>query len=198
MTLPPPADARKGERTRAAILEAAARRFRTDGFDGTTLAGVAEELGITRSAVLHHFTSKAALLEELVRPFLAGMDAVLDKTEAAGPFTVASRRRLVVEIVDVCADCRDAVVLLTRDASVHAHLPADLQLSDRLVRWVGLTQTANSDHPYALVRSLGAVGAVARVLAAPDDQVDTDDPITRALLVQVALSVLKVPLPHVE
>ena len=55
LTLPPPTEARKGERTRAAILATAARSFRVDGFEGTTLAGIAEQLGITRSAVLHHW-----------------------------------------------------------------------------------------------------------------------------------------------
>ncbi len=195
MTLPPPTEARKGERTRAAILTAAARTFRDEGFEGTTLAGVAEQLGITRSAVLHHFSSKAALLEETVRPFFDGLDAVLDGAAAAGPFTVASRKRFVVELVDVCAEHRDAVVLLTRDVSVQSHLPPNLQMADRLLRFVAMTQAANAGNPYALTRSMAMVGAVARALAAPDDQIDTDDPVTRALLVQIALAVLKVPLP---
>jgi AcrR family transcriptional regulator len=195
LTAPPPTEARKGERTRAAILETAARSFRNEGFEGTTLAGVAEELGITRSAVLHHFTSKAALLEEVCRPFFVGLDAVLDQTADAGPFTVASRKRFVVELVDLCAAHRDAVVLLATDLSVHAHLPPDLQMSDRLLRWVPMTQAANAGHPHALTRSLAMVGAVSRALSAADDQVDTDDPATRQLLVQIALAVLKVPLP---
>ena len=195
MTLPPPTEARKGERTRAAILATAARSFRVDGFEGTTLAGIAEQLGLTRSAVLHHFSSKAALLADVVRPFIEGMDAVLDAAAAAGPFTVASRKRFVVELVDLCAEQRDAVVLLTRDVSVQAHLPADLQMADRLVRFVAMTQEANAGNPYSLTRSLAMVGGVARALAAPDEQVDTDDPVTRAMLVQIAIAVLKVPLP---
>jgi AcrR family transcriptional regulator len=194
VTTPPPSDARKGARTRAAILEAAARSFRHDGFDTTTLAGVAKQLGITRSAVLHHFTSKASLLEEVVRPFVAGLDRVLEEAADAGPFTIASRRRFVVALVDLCAEHRDAVVLVTRDLGVHAHLPAELQLTDRLARWVAMTHLANAEHPRAVARSLAALGAAVRPLAAPDEIVDTDDPAMRAMLVNAAIAVLKTPL----
>ena len=195
MTLPPPTEARKGERTRAAILEAAARSFRADGFDATTLAGVADQLGITRSAVLHHFTSKAALLEEIVRPFFDAMDAVLDDVEAAGPFTAPSRRRFVIELVDLAAVHRNAVVVLTRDISVHPNLPDELQLTERVQRFVAITTQANGEHPHAIARSLAAIGAVMRPLAAPDELVDLDDPATRAMLVNAVMAVLKLPLP---
>ena len=195
VTLPPPAEERKGVRTRAAILHAAARRFRRDGFDATTLADIAEDLGITRSAVLHHFTSKAALLEEIVRPFMDKLDEVLDATADAGPFTPSSRRRFVVELVDFLADNQDATALLTRDITVHAHLPADLQLFDRAVRFMAITQQANDHHPLAAVRSLAALGTVARPLAAEDGVIDFADPAARALLVELAMAVLKTPLP---
>jgi AcrR family transcriptional regulator len=195
LTLPPPTEARKGERTRAAILDAAARSFRSEGFDGTTLAGVAEQLGITRSAVLHHFSSKAALLEEVVRPFFEALDEIFALRAEGGPFTGARRRRVVTDLVDVCADNRDALVLLNRDVSVHQHLPPELQLADRVQRWVEVTQVDFASQPQAVARALAAVGAVSRPLAAPDELVDTDDPATRAMLVQSALAVLKMPLP---
>ena len=195
MTLPPPTEARKGERTRAAILDAAARSFRADGFDATTLAGVADQLGITRSAVLHHFTSKAALLEEIVQPFFSALDTILDQVEAAGPFTAPSRRRFVIELVDIVAVHRDAVVVLTRDISVHPNLPEELQLAHRVQRFVAITTQANGDHPHALARSLAAIGAVMRPLAAPDEFVDMEDPATRAMLVSAVMAVLKLPLP---
>jgi AcrR family transcriptional regulator len=189
-----PAEERKGERTRAAILQAAARRFRRDGFDGTTLADIADDLGITRSAVLHHFSSKAALLEEIVRPFIEKLDEVLDATAVAGPFTPASRRRFVVDLVDFLVDHHDVAALLTRDITVHPHLPEELQIRDRALRFMEITQQANDHHPLAAVRSLAALGTVARPLAA-DDVVDFDDPATRTLLVDLAMSVLKTPLP---
>jgi AcrR family transcriptional regulator len=192
---PPPTEERKGERTRAAILEAAAGSFRQNGFEATTLAGIADQLGITRSAVLHHFRSKDSLLQEVVRPFMDGLDRVLDDAAAAGKFSAPSRRRFVIAIVDLVAAHRNAIVLLTRDISVHSHLPEELQLANRIHRFVGITTEANEDHPHALARSLAAIGSVMRPVGASDDLVDLDDPATRAFLVSAAMAVLKVPLP---
>ena len=191
----PPGEERKGERTRAAVLAAAARRFRWNGFDATTLSDIADDLSITRSAVLHHFSSKANLLEEIVRPFMEKLDEVLDAAAAAGPFNLASRRKLVVDLVDFMSAHRDVTALLTRDITVHAHLPPELQLRDRMLRFMRITQDANDAHPQATTRALAAIGAVARPIAAEDDVVDLTDPVTRALLVQVVMAVLKTPLP---
>ena len=51
------------EATRAALLEAATRRFATLGFAGTSLEDVAADIRATRGAVYHHFSSKKALFE---------------------------------------------------------------------------------------------------------------------------------------
>jgi len=51
------------EATRAALLEAATRRFATVGFAGTSLEDVATDIQATRGAVYHHFPSKKALFE---------------------------------------------------------------------------------------------------------------------------------------
>lgn len=51
------------EATRAALLEAATRRFATLGFSGTSLEDVAADIQATRGAVYHHFPSKKALFE---------------------------------------------------------------------------------------------------------------------------------------
>ena len=56
--------------TRAAVLEAATRRFATLGFARTSLEDVAADIRATRGAVYYHFPSKKALFE-----------AVFDKLE---------------------------------------------------------------------------------------------------------------------
>src|SRR5262249_50116113 len=49
------------EATRAALLEAAARRFAEHGFAATSLEDVAADIRATRGAVYHHFANKTAL-----------------------------------------------------------------------------------------------------------------------------------------
>jgi AcrR family transcriptional regulator len=51
------------EATRAALLDAATRRFATLGFAGTSLEDVAADIQASRGAVYHHFSSKKALFQ---------------------------------------------------------------------------------------------------------------------------------------
>lgn len=61
-------DARKAE-TRAALLEAAASLFATNGIEGTSLERIAAELGLTKGAVYAHFASKKELVSAVLEAF---------------------------------------------------------------------------------------------------------------------------------
>lgn len=80
---------RKGEMTRARLLEAATRIFERDGFYAARLTDIAEEAGVAVSSTYHYFGSKEDVFRELVRiheeSLLAppdGEDAGLLATEA--------------------------------------------------------------------------------------------------------------------
>ena len=62
-----PAEVRhtKGERTRERIRSAALRSFRENGYDATTIRGLADELGMSVGATNYHFASKNHLIQEL-------------------------------------------------------------------------------------------------------------------------------------
>jgi AcrR family transcriptional regulator len=63
----------KGTRTRQAILDAAIARFAAAGRQGTSVAGIAREVGLTPSAVYAYFPTKQALFEEAVDADAAGL-----------------------------------------------------------------------------------------------------------------------------
>ena len=66
---------------RARILAAAARLFRTQGFERTTVRQIADAVGLQSGSLFHHFKSKEAILlavmEDGVRQAIAAADRVL-------------------------------------------------------------------------------------------------------------------------
>jgi AcrR family transcriptional regulator len=68
---------RRGQRSRQEILDAAARVMAAYGYAGTSMSALVEATGIPKSAIYHHFGSKAGLLAEVMahgaREFFAAM-----------------------------------------------------------------------------------------------------------------------------
>lgn len=87
----------KGERTRATILEAAARLFGQRGFDGTGIRDIEEEAGVNRGVVTYHFGNKddiwKAVVDYLFTPYV---DDLRSKSELILALEPAARRRFLI------------------------------------------------------------------------------------------------------
>jgi AcrR family transcriptional regulator len=57
---------RNAEATRAALLAAAHRQFVAHGYDGTSVRGIADEVGVDAAMVIRYFGSKDALFIEII------------------------------------------------------------------------------------------------------------------------------------
>ena len=66
--------------TRQQLLDAALHLFATRGFYGASLAGIADELGLTKQALLHHFGTKEKLYGEILSQI---SDAMLGRVRQA-------------------------------------------------------------------------------------------------------------------
>jgi len=64
------------------VLRGAVKVFNERGYDGTSMEDLSRELGITKSAIYHHVTSKEELLRLAVNRALDGLFAVLDDVSA--------------------------------------------------------------------------------------------------------------------
>ena len=101
---------------REAVLRTAIDLFIRQGYDATSISDLAGELGLTKSAVYHHFASKEELLAAALDEALAGLDAVVAEAVATDDGrSAAERLRATVEsAVRLLAAHRPAVTLLLR------------------------------------------------------------------------------------
>ena len=64
----------QAEQTRQRVLDAAAKLFEERGYEGASIAAIAEEAGVSAESVYAHFRNKRTLLGELVRRAVRGDD----------------------------------------------------------------------------------------------------------------------------
>jgi AcrR family transcriptional regulator len=81
--------------TRERVLGAAARLFAERGFEGATIAAIAEEAGVSPETVYAGFRNKRTLLGELIRTAVRGGDAspVLEQAGARAVAAAADQRQ---------------------------------------------------------------------------------------------------------
>jgi AcrR family transcriptional regulator len=140
-----PAPARRGRpgHDRAAVLEAAVALFIRKGYDATSIDDVARSLGVTKSAVYHHVSSKEELLADTLDEALDELDATVDAaTRGDGP-AVERLRTAVQRSVEVLVAHQSAVTLLLRVHGNSGTETAALRRRRRIDRALaGLVQAA--------------------------------------------------------
>lgn len=92
--------------TKAALLEAATRRFADHGFAGTSLEDIAADIQATRGAVYHHFAGKTALFEAVFER----LESITTTACAAAAATATDPWAAALAALDVFLDrCCDPV-----------------------------------------------------------------------------------------
>jgi TetR/AcrR family transcriptional regulator len=71
------------EDTREAILQAAELRFAAKGFYPTRLEDIADDVGITRTAIIYHFKDKETLYNAVLENLFARLDGVISQALSA-------------------------------------------------------------------------------------------------------------------
>ena len=110
--------------TRQQLLDAALHLFASRGFYGASLAGIADELGLTKQALLHHFGSKEKLYGEIL---LQVSESMIGRVRRARLDHAEPREQLLAFFVDYLAflpEEFDRAQLLMREL-VDNHVRAD-------------------------------------------------------------------------
>lgn len=90
------------------LIAVALEEFARDGYAGTSLQKIADAAGLSKSAVLYHFSSKQALLEDALTPAIDALASLLDDLGAAVD-SPERRPRFVEEFLDLLFEHRLAV-----------------------------------------------------------------------------------------
>jgi AcrR family transcriptional regulator len=160
----------KGLTTRHRILSAATRLFADKGYEQTSIEALLDELGISRGALYHHFSSKEAIFE-------AVFEAV--ETDIATAI-VGSTRGVADPAVALRTGC-DAFLRIAGDETVRRIALIDAPAALGWQKW----REIDSRHGFGLLKaSLKAAAASGRLRA---DLVDAYAHILLAALMETAL-----------
>ena len=110
------------------MLEVIVKVFTDHGYDAATLELIAKRLGLSKSAVYHHFDSKSAMLELALERVLGALEAVF-----TAPGAVSGRANERIEFVvrgavRVACEQRPSLLLLLR---LHGNSEVELQAMER-------------------------------------------------------------------
>ena len=121
-----PATGRRGRPgyDRDSMLEVVVEAFNERGYDATSLGVLAERLGLSKSAIYHHFDSKEQMLEVALGKALDALEAVFDEPEATTGPVVSRIRHVVRGAVLVLCEQRAFVTLLLR---LRGNTPIELE-----------------------------------------------------------------------
>lgn len=115
---------------RETVLRRAVDLFNERGYDATSTADLARELGVSKSAIFHHVTSKEELLASALDEALDGLTSALEAATTSPVGTTATERlrATVAESVRILVDHLPAVTLLLR---VRGNSPVELAALER-------------------------------------------------------------------
>jgi AcrR family transcriptional regulator len=96
------------------ILDVAVAAFNQYGYDATSMGVLADRLGLSKSAIYHHFASKDEILERALDAALSGLEGVLNEADTTGGRAADRLDQVLRGAVHVLVDKLPYVTLLLR------------------------------------------------------------------------------------
>lgn len=96
------------------LIRICVEAFNRHGYEGTSMGALARELGISKSAIYHHVSSKEEILDIALTHSLTELERVVEDAGAAGLRAVDEFERILGESVDVLTRSLPYVTLLLR------------------------------------------------------------------------------------
>jgi AcrR family transcriptional regulator len=105
-----------GRGTRDAILEVAARSFADNGYRGTRLHAIAEQVGIQKASIFHHFSSKGQLYRAVLEQGHGQTEAIIERFLASEGGWIERARGMLEAYVDLVSAHPEQTSILLRQS----------------------------------------------------------------------------------
>lgn len=100
--------------TREEVIAQAIDEFLTRGYEATSMGGLAKRLGISKSAIYHHVSSKEQLLEEATTVALDALSVVVEEAQELDAGIEEKLRFLIDGAVELLGERQAEIALLLR------------------------------------------------------------------------------------
>lgn len=160
----------KLERTRAALLAAAADNFARKGWHGARMEDIAEAGGVSPATAYNHFSTKHSLIGHLLAPLIRpSVERALQQLENEDPAILEVLKSHVRELAELMRQNQDLTVPFVsavQDYTIKVEGPPDpadpndprnlVPLPDAVIRAVDMGQARGLFRPYPPARDVGA------------------------------------------
>ena len=141
--------------TRRAILAVAQELFAAQGYAGTSVADIANRLGMSKAALYYHFRSKTDILRALLEEPVAAYSR-LAGSAAAGQL---GAQDLLGAVIDTTADLHALVDVIGNDPSARSALQDLLPRSREINEAITAALAGPRPDPAGIIRAHAAYGA---------------------------------------
>ena len=97
------------------LLNIARRAFATSGYAGTSMQNIADEAGLTKASLFHHFPGKEKLYLESIATVLTDLQALVEEARLGDGEFLERLRRLGSMTVDYVGGRPETARLITRE-----------------------------------------------------------------------------------
>lgn len=163
------------------IRDATMRLFSQHGVAGTSLQMVADELGVTKAAIYHHHRTKQSLIDFVLAPTLADLQALVDAAEAS-PETDRPTASLIAALADFVVSHRSIYRVMIGDITVSQMIVGDLEGENTFGRLHHLVAGPDPDPQRTVLASIFLSGLIAPSL--DPNVTDLDDQVLRRAIIE--------------
>lgn len=132
------------QRARQRVLDVAMDLFTRHSYAGTSLQMIADELGVTKGALYHHFHTREELLQAVIGPLIDQLCEVIEAAEAHRAQAVRAERMLT-GYAGLAAANRALVAVLHGDPGVWEVLQSNREWRGLIDRQITLLAGAEPD-----------------------------------------------------